>query len=171
MTTAAAPFGRSVISPRRAIVVPVVALAIAAAAAGCLPAGTRGRGSGDAGGATEPTRTAVAAPSGPSPSPSFLRPTPTPGPSFVVYTVKAGDSLNSIAHHFETTGRSIAYWNGATYPSLDPESPKYEPGLLKVGWTLQILPHVTFDEQTLPEPSDLIDDDASAEPTDADASG
>jgi hypothetical protein len=41
-----------------------------------------------------------------------------------------------------------------------------------VGWTLQIVPNVTFDEQTLPEPSDLIDDTpiASADDSSGDAS-
>ena len=67
-------------------------------------------------------------------------------------------------------GGASRYWNGATYPSLDPESDRYAPGLLKVGWTLQIIPNVTFDEQTLPEPSDLIDDTPSDEPSDAAAS-
>ena len=36
-------------------------------------------------------------------------------------------------------GRSIAYWNRATYPSLDPESAAYRPDLLKAGWVLQVL--------------------------------
>lgn len=135
----------------------------------CLPAAKRGT---DAAG----TSTGPGASSG-SPSiapatpgaPSFGRPTPTPAPTFLVYTVKGGDNLNSIAHEFGTTGRSIAYWNGATYPSLDPESSQYQPGLLKLGWTLQIIPNVTFDEQTLPEPSDLIDDTPSEEPGASDA--
>ncbi len=51
----------------------------------------------------------------------------------------AGDTLVRIARRFKTSGRSIAYWNRATYPSLDPESAAYRPDLLKAGWVLQIL--------------------------------
>jgi LysM domain len=156
----------------RPAVVLVLALALALASSvlvACLPAATRGS---DTAGASSAPDTASASPSIAStsaPSPSFGRPTPTPAPTFLVYTVKAGDNLNSIAHQLGTTGRSIAYWNAATYPSLDPESPQYQPGLLKIGWTLQIVPNVTFDEQTLPEPSDLIDDTPSEDldPSDA----
>jgi hypothetical protein len=141
-----------------------VVIVVAVVAAGCLPAATRGSAPADATGpvaqSAPPPSAVEAAPT----SPSFVRPTPTPAPTFLVYTVKAGDNLNSIAHHFGTTGRSIAYWNGATYPSLDPESAQYQPGLLKIGWTLLVIPNVTFDEQTLPEPSDLIDDTPSQEP-------
>ncbi|MFL5726609.1 MAG: LysM peptidoglycan-binding domain-containing protein [Chloroflexota bacterium] len=133
----------------------------------CLPPTTRGAGAG-ASAVPETSGSPSIAPTTP-PAPSFGRPTPTPAPTFLVYTVKAGDNLNSIAHQFGTSGRSIAYWNGATYPSLDPESPQYQPGLLKVGWTLQIIPNVMFDEQTLPEPSDLIDDTPSEEPEASDA--
>ena len=138
------------------------AVVIALAAAACLPPNSRvGSSPASSPGASATATPATAASTGPRVSAPFVRPTPTPAPSFLVYTVKAGDSLNSIAHHFGTTGRSIAYWNGRTYPSLDPESGQYQPGLLKVGWTLQIIPNVTFDEQTLPEPSDLIDDTPS----------
>ena len=131
--------------------------------AGCLPPGGRGAASGGtrASASSASALTATPAPTGPRTSPSFVAPTPTPQPTFLVYTVKSGDNLDSIAHRFGTTGRSIAYWNGATYPSLDPESDQYAPGLLKIGWTLRIVPNVTFDEQTLPEPSDLIDDTPS----------
>ncbi len=143
------------------------------AAAGCLPQNSRGSAAPSSGAAPAGSSgTASQSPAGARATPPFVRPTPTPAPTFLVYTVKTGDSLSSIAHHFGTTGRSIAYWNGATYPSLDPESGQYQPGLLKVGWTLHIIPNVTFDEQTLPEPSDLIDDtpsesapDASSEPS------
>jgi hypothetical protein len=142
-------------------------------AMGCLPANSRSAGSPASGsGPLDSAPLASSATAAPRATPPFVRPTPTPAPTFLVYTVKAGDSLNSIAHRFGTTGRSIAYWNGRTYPSLDPESGQYQPGLLKVGWTLQIVPNVTFDEQTLPEPSDLIDDTpiASADDSSGDAS-
>jgi nucleoid-associated protein YgaU len=87
-----------------------------------------------------PTPTAVPSPT-PTPSPT-VRPSPTP----LVYTVKPGDSLLSIAKRFKTTGRSIAYWNRATYPSLDPDSSKYDPDRIEVGWKLVLTPGVTIDQ-------------------------
>ena len=140
-------------------------------AGGCLPGGTRGetRGPGglDASGSSAPS--ASPAPTGPTPRPSFGRPTPTPEPTFLVYIVKKGDSLNTIAHKFGTTARSIAFWNRATYPSLDPESAHYRPDLLKLGWTLFLRPNDVVDEQELPEPSSSAADDTSAdaEPSDS----
>ncbi len=89
----------------------------------------------------------------PVPRPSFTRPTPTPEPSPLAYAVVAGDTLTSIARRFGTTARSIAFWNRATYPSLDPLSPTYEPDRIEVGWTLSIVPGVVVDEQDLPAPS------------------
>jgi LysM domain len=141
-------------------------VAVATAVAGCLPTGTRGTGGPDAtgaGGRASPSPTIDPRPSGPTPVPSYVAPTPTPAPTFVAYTVGRGDSLNTIARKFGTTARSIAFWNRATYPSLDPESSKYRPNLLQVGWTLMVIPRTTFDEQTLPEPSGL--DIVSPEPS------
>jgi hypothetical protein len=138
---------------------------IAVVTAGCLPSGTRG-GSADPGSAGAPP-SGVAGPSvpgSPTPRPAIVPPTPTPAPTFLVYAVKAGDSLNSIAHRFGTTARSIAFWNRSTYPSLDPESAGYRPGLLKIGWTLFLVPNDVVDEDALPEPStdsDGVDPDAS----------
>jgi hypothetical protein len=93
-----------------------------------------------------------------TPRPTLGRPTPTPEPTFLAYVVKKGDSLNSIAHKFKTTARSVAFWNRATYPSLDPESAKYRPDLLKLGWTLLVRPNDVVDEQELPEPSSSADE-------------
>jgi nucleoid-associated protein YgaU len=90
-------------------------------------------------------------PAGPTPTPSFVRPTPTPGPSFAAYTVKTGDTLVGIARKFKTDGQSIAYWNRVTYPSLDPDSDKYKPDRIEVGWILQILPGETVDPEAIPE--------------------
>ena len=90
---------------------------------------------------------------GPNASPSFVRPTPNPSPTFLVYEVKAGDTLTSVARLFGTTARSIAYWNRATYPSLDPDSPTYEPNRIVVGWTLQLIPTAVVDEDELPDPT------------------
>ena len=89
-------------------------------------------------------------PAGPTPTPSFARPTPTPQPTFLAYTVLTGDSLDKIAKKFGTSGRSIAYWNRATYPSLDPESSAYRPNNIKVGWTLLLIPHKEVDPENLP---------------------
>lgn len=86
-------------------------------------------------------------------SPSFVRPTPRPSPTFLVYEVRAGDTLTSIARQFGTTARSIAYWNRAAYPSLDPDAPTYEPGLIKVGWILLLIPTTVVDEDELEEPA------------------
>ena len=49
-----------------------------------------------------------------------------------------------------TTARSIAYWNRATYPSLDPESGSYRPNDIKVGWTLALIPKPEVDPENLP---------------------
>src|SRR5687768_11367702 len=119
-------------------------------ATGCLPqsAGRSPAASGSPGGPTP-----SATPSGPTPIPSFVVPTPTPMPAFITYTVVAGDSLVGIARRFDTTGRSIAYWNRATYPSLDPESEGYEPNRIEVGWRLVLIPGVVVDPDDLPEPA------------------
>ncbi len=84
-------------------------------------------------------------------SPSFVRPTPLPSPTFLVYEVRAGDTLTSIARQCGTNARSIAYWNRAAYPSLDPDAPTYEPGLIKVGWILLLIPTAVVDEDELEE--------------------
>ncbi len=83
----------------------------------------------------------------------------------MVYTVRSGDSLNSIAHRFGTTARSIAFWNRSTYPSLDPESATYRPGLIKLGWTLFLIPNDVVNEDELPGPSTDVEP-TDAEPTD-----
>ena len=90
---------------------------------------------------------------GPSVAPTFSRPTPSPGPTFLTYKVMRGDSLNSIAKKFHTTARSISWWNRGAYPSLDPESPDYNPNTIRVGWMLVILPGTVVDENNPPTPS------------------
>src|SRR4051812_39705593 len=129
---------------------------------GCLPTGSRGSGVPGSDAVLVPTASPTAPPpTGPTPTPSFVPPTPTPAPTFLVVTVKSGDSLNTIAHAFGTTARSIAFWNRSTYPSLDPESPKYRPAVLQIGWTLFLVPNAVYDEDSgeavdpsgaLPEP-------------------
>lgn len=101
---------------------------------------------------TEDSGPSVASPAGPTASPSFVRPTPRPSPTFLAYEVREGDTLTSIARQFGTTARSVAYWNRERYPSLDPDSPTYQPGLVKVGWTLLLIPTAVVDEDELPDP-------------------
>jgi LysM domain len=91
-------------------------------------------------------------PSGPSARPSFTYPTPTPLPTFLVYTVRSGDTLTSIAREHATTARSIAFWNRQRYPSLDPDSPRYAPNRIEVGWQLLLIPNLELDPEDLPEP-------------------
>jgi hypothetical protein len=118
--------------------------------ASCIPpTGTRANPS------TSPDVTAPAvapssAPPGPSTRPSFVRPTPTPLPTFLVYVVRPGDTLTSIARAHGTTARSIAFWNRATYPSLDPDSSGYRPDRIEVGWRLVLIPNVELDPEELP---------------------
>lgn len=140
--------------PRRRPAAPAIAIAIALALAGaCVPPPT-GRATGSpattSGPPTTPAPTPVA--TGPTPPPSFVRPTPTPLPTFLNYVVKAGDNLNSIAKAHGTTARSIAFWNRTRHPSLDPDSPDYEPDRIAIGWILQLVPGIEIDEdETFPE--------------------
>jgi peptidoglycan/xylan/chitin deacetylase (PgdA/CDA1 family) len=97
-----------------------------------------------------PSGSAVAASPSVSVRPSFVRPTPTPVPTFFVYIVKSGDSLNSIADDHGTTARSIAFWNREQYPSLDPLSEGYEPDRIEVGWQLRLMPNAVYDEDAVP---------------------
>ena len=122
-------------------------LLIATILAACVPEPTNRV---PAGATPTPTPTPVTTPAGPTPTPSFVRPTPTPQPTFFSYTVVSGDSLGAIAKRFKTSGRSIAYWNRATYPSLDPESGSYRPDYLKVGWVLVLIPNAEVDPEDLP---------------------
>jgi LysM domain len=129
-----------------------LALLGATAGAACIPPSGR----------VEPTTaltapadspTPLPSPSGPSTRPSFVRPTPTPLPTFLVYTVRPGDTLTSIARTFRTTARSIAFWNRTSHPSLDPDSPQYEPDRIDAGWDLVLVPDVELDPEDLPAAS------------------
>lgn len=138
----------------RAVQAIVLGLAVAAATTACLPPVSRGpAGSGSsATGELTPTGGASIAPTGPTSRPSFVPPTPTPAPTFAVHTVASGDNLNSIAKKYGTSARSIAFWNRSTYPSLDPESSAYRPNLLKLGWTLFLIPNVILTDDEAPPP-------------------
>jgi LysM domain-containing protein len=93
------------------------------------------------------TPTPTPTPAGPTPTPSFIRPTPTPLPTFLSYTVKAGDSLEGIADAHQTTGRSIAFWSRGLHPSLNPDSPDYRPNHIEVGWVLLLIPNTEVDPE------------------------
>ncbi len=128
-----------------AIVVAALALLLAGCGAITGPSPTASPGS--AMSASPAGSAAVATSPAASASPS---PTPRPSPTPLLYTVRAGDTLTSIARTFDTTARSIAYWNRVTYPSLDPASAAYAPDRIAVGWTLALWPGRTVDESSLP---------------------
>jgi hypothetical protein len=145
----------------------MLAIVLTSACAACVPPVARTGSDSPSGASGPPAGSATpAAPSGPTGPRTFVPPTPTPLPTFVVHVVSAGENLNTIAHQFGTTARSIAFWNRATYPSLDPLSPGYKPGIVKIGWTLLVIPNVVFDEQDLPDPTPS-DDPAALDPSDA----
>jgi peptidoglycan/xylan/chitin deacetylase (PgdA/CDA1 family) len=139
------------IDRRRLPVVLLVLLSIVAAA--CLPNAVGPSGS--PGSRTPAPPAGPPSPSGPTREPSFVPPTPTPMPTFRTYVVVRNDNLTSIARTFETTARSIAYWNRGTYPSLDPESETYSPNRIEIGWSLVLIPGVVVDPQTLPDQTPL----------------
>lgn len=128
-------------------------LLLAIVASACLPNAVRPGSS--PGSRTPAPPTGRPSPTGPTPEPSFVPPTPTPMPTFRTYVVVRGDNLTSIARTFDTTARSIAYWNRGTYPSLDPESKGYSPNRIDIGWQLAIIPGSVVDPQTLPDQTPL----------------
>ncbi|MFH0750381.1 MAG: LysM peptidoglycan-binding domain-containing protein [Chloroflexota bacterium] len=114
-----------------------------------------------AGSSSPPAGTPAPSPSASGPSRPF-RPTPTPAPTFASYTVGRGDTLIALAGRFETTPESLAYWNRARYPSLDPESPAYRPDRIEVGWRLSYIPGAVVDPENLPPASGPPTDDPGA---------
>lgn len=93
-----------------------------------------------------------AAPSG-SPAPGAdrpYRPTPAPAPTLTAYVVRAGDTLAALAARFGTTVDSLAYWNRARYPTLDPESRAYAPNRIEIGWRLDYVPGQVVDPENPP---------------------
>jgi peptidoglycan/xylan/chitin deacetylase (PgdA/CDA1 family) len=143
--------------PRRILDSPWVAAALAVIvlllAAILVVPGLLG-GPGPAPTATPVSTSASTATASPSAGvPTFARPTPSPDATFTSYVVRQGDTLNSIAKEFDTTARSIAWWNRGTYPSLDPESESYDPDRLEIGWTLVLIPGIEVDDTNPPTPS------------------
>jgi peptidoglycan/xylan/chitin deacetylase (PgdA/CDA1 family) len=68
--------------------------------------------------------------------------------------VRRGDTLIALATRFSTTPESLAYWNRARYPSLDPESPGYRPERIDAGWQLVYIPGEVVDPENLPPASE-----------------
>jgi len=126
-----------------------ICLLLAFIVVACLPSAVGPSASPGSRPSTPPT--GRPSPNGPTAEPSFVPPTPTPMPTFRTYVVVRGDNLTSIARTFDTTARSIAYWNRGTYPGLDPEAEGYSPNRIEVGWLLAIIPGTVVDPQTLPE--------------------
>ena len=122
------------------------ALLVAALPAACVPGATPGGATPTASGTTAGQGTASPVASDNRP----FRPTPAPSPTFAAYTVRRGDTLIGLARRFGTTTESLAYWNRAAYPSLDPDSPAYDPDRIDAGWTLVYLPGVVVDPENLP---------------------
>jgi peptidoglycan/xylan/chitin deacetylase (PgdA/CDA1 family) len=152
--------GRSLASPAVAASLAIILIALVAAILvipGLLPGASTTL---TPGASNVPTSTPGGSPGGspsesptPLPSPTFARPTPTPLPTFTSYTVRQGDSLNSIADDFATTARSLAWWNRGTYPNLDPQSADYDPNHIEPGWVLVLIPGVKVDDASPPTPS------------------
>ncbi len=139
--------------PRRSLDSPWVAAALAGvaillAAVLIVPGLLGGPGAGPTG-TPSGSDVALASPS-PSPIATFARPTPSPAATFVSYVVRSGDTLNSIAKKYDTTARSIAWWNRGTYLSLDPESESYDPDRLELGWVLMLVPGQIVDDANPP---------------------
>jgi len=93
----------------------------------------------------------------PSASPSTVptapaTPTTLASPTPLAYVVVRGDTLTSIARRFSTDVRSISYWNRDRYPSLDPESPAYDPNSIAAGWALLVIPGTVLSDDDLPTP-------------------
>lgn len=138
-------------NPRATLVSAVLGLLVAAGGAlGACAVPGAGGSAGATG--TPPAESPAASPSATGPSRPF-RPTPLPSPTFAAYVVRRGDTLITLAKRFGTTPESLAYWNRARYPSLDPGSRSYRPDRLEVGWELAYLPGAVVDPENLPPAS------------------
>ena len=111
----------------------VLGAALAIAIAACLPGSIRPT--------PGPTPTPPPGPTTPPPpTPPRGRRRPRPGRRSSCTRSSRGDTLTRIARRFQTSTRSLSYWNREAYPSLDPESAHYRPDRLELGWTLRVLP-------------------------------
>jgi len=136
---------------RRAAALLAAALLAAGLVAGCATprASAPPLGPGPPGATSPPGASAAAGPTGAGSSRPF-RPTPAPAPTFATYLVRPGDTLTALAARFGTTPESLAYWNRARYPSLDPDAPTYRPDRIEAGWRLVYLPGAVVDPEDLP---------------------
>lgn len=135
-------------APRRRTAALVLGLAITLAIlTACVPQPVGRATTSPATSADAPaTATPTAVPTGQTPPSSFVRPQPTALPTFLGYVVRAGDTLEAIAKAHRTTRSSLAFWNRATYPTLDPDSAEYDPDRIEVGWVLLLVPDSEIDE-------------------------
>jgi hypothetical protein len=133
---------------RRSLGATLALIALAASLGGCLQMANHPT-------PTPPATPVPTAPPPPTPTPTPGPPTPTPAPTFTTYTVRSGDNLTTIARRYHTTARSVAFWNRDTYPSLDPESSRYAPNNLQVGWVLRVLPGGLYSAPPAPTDSGL----------------
>jgi hypothetical protein len=147
--------GRRNAAPRSILDSPWLAAAIVAVVLGVVAAILTTSGLFGPGGPTASATPPPTTPPTPTAAPiaTFVRPTPSPPPTFTTYVVRSGDTLSSIAKKFQTTARSIAWWNRGAYPSLDPESAHYDPNTVRLGWRLVVLPGTVVDENNPPTPS------------------
>jgi peptidoglycan/xylan/chitin deacetylase (PgdA/CDA1 family) len=93
---------------------------------------------------SQPSSPTVSSSVGPTASPTGSL-TGSPGgapspPAPLVYTVRPGDTLASIAARFVTSWQSLVYWNQSQIPGLNPSNPAYDPNAISVGWQLTVEP-------------------------------
>jgi hypothetical protein len=116
--------------------------------------------------AVSPSAPGIADPSV-SPAPGGdrpFRPTPVPAATPTAYVVQAGDTLAALAARFGTTVESLAYWNRARYPTLDPESRVYAPNRIEIGWRLDYVPGEVVDTENPPPAASSTGPARSLEP-------
>jgi LysM domain len=143
----------------------IILLVATVALAACVPE-PAGRAPASTTAVVTPAPTPNPTPPGPTPVPSYVRPTPKPQPTFLIHVVAPGETLVAIARRYGTTGRSIAYWNRLRYPSLDPDSRRYKPDYLLVGWSLDIIPNHEVDPEDLPDGPETAAPSPSLDPED-----
>ncbi len=103
-------------------------------------------------GTGSPAPSATTSPSAPASPTAAPSPTAPASPTPVTYVVVRGDTLTAIARRFATDVRSIAYWNRDRYPTLDPDSPAYDPNTIAAGWQLFVIPGVVLSDDEIPTP-------------------
>ena len=114
-----APFGIVLVVDRLSAL--MLLLAAVPTLAACVPAPT---GRSPSPPVSPPASVAIASPSavasGPSPSPTFTRPTPTPLPTFLLYTVRDGDTLTAIGTLCRRPASHSRSWRHAAWIAHSP---------------------------------------------------